>query len=185
MRQNRGRPESQHALGEAAKRVTRTVGNNTKRTKSNHRPSSSQSGGSRRASPTRFREDIPFTRSRSPVVKLSLDGNGHNMPHRTSSPSIFSRSRHAQPVRTWRNIFPSTVRLSFRLPFSNALWTASMDVRQAIENMLLISSLGFIAVKLRTCSETPYSPDIWISIGGYPPLILLRITSRILYYHQF
>ncbi|CAL1716843.1 unnamed protein product [Somion occarium] len=150
-------------------------GTTSKHSKSTQRPSS-PSGDSRRASPTRIRDRIPFTRSRSPMVKHSYDGNGHSLPLRPSSPSLFPRSRHSQPVQPLRHIFPATVSFSFRLPFSRTPWSASMDVRQAIENMLLVSSLGFIAVKLRTCSETPYSPDMWISIE-----ISLLIIASVIY----
>ncbi|TCD67141.1 hypothetical protein EIP91_000425 [Steccherinum ochraceum] len=98
IQQARGRTESRHALGNATKKLLRSNGTpSTGKRPGKARLSSSQSSSSRRSSPVR--ERAPFTRSRSPAV---------------------------------------------RLPFSKAMYTVSMDVRQAIENLLLLSSLGHV-----------------------------------------
>ncbi|KAH8100919.1 Fph type histidine kinase [Cristinia sonorae] len=166
----RGRTESRHGLGSSTMPLLKSSGTPSSKRIGKHRMSSSQSSSSRRSSPVRGR--VAFTRSRSPAVRLAFMENANiSMQHRTSSPSLFSRTKHL-PSRI-RDVFPSTVGYTFRLPFSKAVYTMSMDVRQAIENLLLLSSVGFVAVKLRTCSTASFDEDMWISIE----LSLLTIAS--------
>lgn len=170
----RGRTDSLHSIGSSTTRRS-LISNGTHKRQSSPNPhSSSQSGSSRRSSPVRARQRIPFTRSRSPAVHIHtpLNGSGPPLPDRTSSPTLFSRSKHAHLTRL-RHLFPGQINLNFRFSASTA-WTVSIDVRQAIENCLLLCSLGFIAVKLRTCTDEQFSPDGWISIGG---LAVVRYIS--------
>ena len=171
IQQARGRTESRHGLGNGSKQpLLKSNGAASNKRTGKARGSSSQSSSSRRSSPVGGRERVAFTRSRSPAVRLMFKDNGHwSLPHRTSSPSLFSRTKHLPPPRM-RYIFPASVSFNFRLSLSKAMYTVSMDVRQAIENLLLLSSLGFVAVQLRTCSTEPFSQDMWISIGNVPDL---------------
>ena len=161
----RGRTDSLRSIGSSTARrsLISSATSTCKRQGSPVPRTSSQSGSSRKSSPVRARERIPFTRSRSPAIHTPLNGTGHTLPHRTSSPTLFSRSKHAHLTRL-RHLFPGQINLNFRFSSSTA-WTISIDVRQAIENCLLLCSLGFIAVKLRTCTNDQFSPDGWISIG--------------------
>ncbi|KAI0077875.1 hypothetical protein K474DRAFT_1706914 [Panus rudis PR-1116 ss-1] len=182
LRQVRGRTDAQRAIGDVPQFATRGSRLTNKGNKGHNR-TSSNSGDSRRNSPSRMRERVPFTRSRSPAVAVTADGNGHflpPLPHRTSSPSIFSRSRHSNSLRPVAYILPGSISLTFGLPFSITRWTVSMDVRQAIENLLLLCSLGFMAVKIRTCAEGPNSPDMWISIASVIYCVWTRVSiSRV------
>lgn len=143
--------------------VRRTAHTNGKGVRAGVKPSSdSQSGGSRISSPTRATERLPFTRSRSPAIHAL--GGAFGLPHRTQSPSVVQRARHAVPMPT-RFLLPGTVNITFRIPFTVTCWMVSIDLRQAAENILLLASLGFGAEKLRAVSGGPLSPDMWCSIG--------------------
>ncbi len=137
----------------------------------------SVSSGSRRSSPTRHKpyERRTFTRSRSPaVLPPERTGNGVNRP---SSPSLFSRHRNAQMVAI-RSLFPSTVCITFRLLLLRGLCTASFDTRQALENIILLCSVGYGAVKIRGFATGPFDADMWMSIGtALLPLVPLYAVS--------
>ncbi|KAI0784170.1 hypothetical protein C8Q75DRAFT_724975 [Abortiporus biennis] len=171
---SRGRTNSQRPVGKyELKRIPNTNGSSTKH---NHAHTSSQSSSSRKDSPGHVPHRSSFTRSRSPAVSRTVNGGpSHVYPHRPSSPSLFSRQKNT-PLSRHRTIFPGVINFTFRLP-SSAAWSLTIRVRQVIENLLLLSSLGFIALKIRTCTDDPLSPDGWISIE-----LALLIIASIIYY---
>ena len=122
----------------------------------------SLSGSSRKSSPSRLYERRTFTRSRSPAVKSPSDGAANGM-NRPASPSLFSRSKHNSVVAI-RSLFPSTTSFHVRLP--GLIVKVSFDTRQAFENILLLCSVGYSAVKIGAFSKSPFDPDMWISIGS-------------------
>ncbi len=176
LRRVRGRRESHHALSNGVARAVKAKPILTRAGQSGHGTSSTHSGGSRRSSPTRVPGREPFTRSRSPVVHLPSMANGFTLPHRTASPSMFSRSRHAVLPRV-QALLPGTINISFRVPFSKATWMVLIDVRQAMENILLLCSLGYAAEKLRANAGAAFSPDMWASIGSNSRLFLSNSPS--------
>ncbi|EMD34151.1 hypothetical protein CERSUDRAFT_117640 [Gelatoporia subvermispora B] len=169
-RHPRGRRGSQHALGNGARDVGMFA-------KGPHEPSSA-SGGSRRSSPTRIHERKQFTRSRSPAIRSPLDSviNGQELPGRTGSPSLFPRHKHTNPAPS-KFLLSSGLHVTVRLPWTPAPTRCTLDIRQATENALLICSLGYAAVKLRTCAREPLSPDMWISIE-----LSLLIVAALIYF---
>ncbi|OJT04862.1 hypothetical protein TRAPUB_4434 [Trametes pubescens] len=64
-----------------------------------------------------------------------------------------------------RSLFPSTVCITFRLLLLRGLCTASFDTRQALENIILLCSVGYGAVKIRGFATGPFDADMWMSIG--------------------
>ena len=165
VQRTRGRNEAQHALGNGTRRVLPPNGRSNEAVRNNARPASdshSQSGGSRRNSPTRGSLREPFTRSRSPAMH-ALSGT-FTLPHRTQSPAINQRARHSSLPPT-RSLLPGSVNVTFRIPFTVSYWMVDIDVRQAAENCLLLVSLGYGADKLRAVAGDPFSPDMWCSIG--------------------
>lgn len=143
------------------------------------RSPSSRRGGSRQSSPAKPYERKPFTRSKSPAVHNRGYSSGQSLPPRPMSPSIFARQKVA-PSEI-RHLLPSFLYFPVRvLPWATK-WKVTLDLRQGIENGLLICSLGFAAVKMR--GRTPQhlspemwntrdklSPEMWISLGAalYP-----------------
>lgn len=121
----------------------------------------SLSSNSRRSSPSKLFERRTFTRSRSPAVKPPSDG-APNGAQRPGSPSLFSRNGRNPPVAI-RSLFPSTVCFHVRIPGTRL--KVSFDTRQALENILLLCSVGYAAVKIRAFAAGPFDPDMWISIG--------------------
>ncbi|OCH95470.1 hypothetical protein OBBRIDRAFT_580687 [Obba rivulosa] len=139
---------------------------------------SSASGGSRRSSPTRISERKQFTRSRSPATRILLDPsvNLQESPGWTGSPSIFPRHKHTIPASI-KFFLSSGLHITVRLPWAPAPRCIALDIRQTAENALLICSLGYAAVKLRTYTREPLSPDIWISIE-----LSLLIVAALIYF---
>ena len=121
----------------------------------------SLSSNSGRSTKSRLYERRTFTRSRSPVVKPPSDG-APNGVQRPGSPLHFSRSKHNPPVAI-RSLFPSAVCFHIRIPCTR--YKVSFDTRQALENTLLLCSVGYSAVKIRAFAAGPLDPDMWISIG--------------------
>ena len=133
----------------------------------------SLSSNSRRSSPAKLYERRTFTRSRSPAVKPPSDGAANGL-HRPGSPSLFSRNRQ-HPAVAIRSLFPSTVCIHVRLPGTR--YKLSFDTRQALENILLLCSVGYAAVKIRGFATSAFDPDMWISIGDVnaePSLVSAR-----------
>lgn len=69
-----------------------------------------------------------------------------------------------------RSLFPSTVCITFRLPLLRGVCKASFDTRQALENIILLCSVGYGAVKIRGFATGPFDADMWMSIGTFFPL---------------
>lgn len=162
----RGRKPAQRILGNGRANGVAAAS----RHRAHRADSSAQSGGSRRNSPARVPDRAPFTltRSRSPAVHANATGNGYgHLPHRTASPALFARTRHATPLRGM-TLLPGTVNVHCKLPFRCTVWVLSLDVRQTTENVLLLCSLGYCAAKVRACSGDAFSPDSWASIGRSP-----------------
>ncbi|KAI0649339.1 hypothetical protein C8Q79DRAFT_507557 [Trametes meyenii] len=132
---SRGRPSTQRQIGPQAK-DSRSNGTFLARQASVH----SASSHSRRSSPSKLASRRTFTRSRSPAVHPPQD-NSVNGLNRPSSPSLFSRHRHV-PVVAIRSLFPSTVCIPFCVPFARGVFKATFDTRQALENILLLCSVG-------------------------------------------
>ena len=155
----RGRTATAHAIGNGTRRTAKTNGKTSRPLRNGVKESSpSGSGGSRKSSPTRLAERQLLTRSRSPAV------HAFALPHRTQSPSVGTRAKQMLPIRT-HYLLPGIVNLRFRIPFTMSYWMVSIDVRQAVENCILLASLGYGADKLRGCAGAALSPDMWISIG--------------------
>ncbi|KAI0661565.1 hypothetical protein C8Q70DRAFT_663481 [Cubamyces menziesii] len=166
---SRGRPPEQRRIGPQPKE---NRGNGAFITRQGS--GQSLSSGSRKSSPSRLYERRTFTRSRSPAVHSPPD-NATNGGHRSSSPSVYMRHRHTQVVVAIRSLFPSTTCIPFRIPFVKGTFRASFDTRQALENMLLVCSVGYAAVKIRGFATGPFDPDMWMSIE----LALLVVASII------
>lgn len=169
---------SQHAIDTSVKRNSKGVaGPSSTAGKPQHRQkhsSPSHSESSRRSSPTRIPERVPFTRSRSPAVHTL--GNSFGLPPRPASPAVGTRSRQSAPLRL-RTLLPGAVNIVFSIPFSKPRWMVTVDVRQATENLLLLCSLGYCADKIRALAGEPFSADMWISIE-----LSLLIIASIIYY---
>lgn len=159
----RGRRPTQRRIGQFQPNDTKGTGTGTFITRQGS--GQSLSSNSRRSSPSRLYERRTFTRSRSPAVKPPSDSavNGTNRP---ASPSLFSRNRNNSAVAI-RSLFPSTVCIHVRIPGTRC--KVSFDTRQALENILLLCSVGYSAVKIQAYATCPFDPDTWISIGKGPP----------------
>lgn len=158
----RGRQDSQRHIGSQVK--------DSKGTESfiaRQGSGQSLSSNSRRSSPSRLYERRTFTRSRSPAVRLPSDGSVKGSP-RPGSPSLYSRNRH-NPVVAIRSLFPSTACIHVHLPGTRI--KVSFDTRQALENTLLLSSVGYSAIKIHGFATSPFDPDGWISIGALPYIV--------------
>ena len=158
---SRGRPPTQRQIGSQSQpKDAKGAATGTFITRQGS--GQSLSSNSRRSSPSRLYERRTFTRSRSPAVKPPSDSvvNGMNRP---ASPSLFSRNRNNPPVAI-RSLFPSTVCIHVRIPGTR--YKVSFDTRQALENTLLLCSVGYSAVKIQAFATGPLDPDMWISIGS-------------------
>lgn len=161
LQNTRGRPLTARANGKGMWRNVKINGK-TSRTLRNgiEEASPSGSGGSSKSSPAKMPERLPFTRSRSPAV------HAFGFPHRTQSPSVGTRAKQTVPTRT-HHLLPGAVNIRFRIPFTVPYWMVSIDVRQAVENCILLASLGYGAHQLRGRAGDAFSPDMWITIGKF------------------
>ena len=153
----RGRTATQRRIGTQKRKETKGNGTFIVRQGSGQ----SLSSHSRHSSLSNLHERRTFTRSRSPAVRPPSDG-APNGAHRPGSPSLFSRNKHNVSVAI-RSLFPSTTCFHVRLP--GARVKVSFDTRQALENILLLCSVGYSAIKIGAFAKSPLDPDMWMSIG--------------------
>ena len=193
--EQRGRPLSQHAIGTAGRNVkdlaVQAAGSGT----AQQRASSSGPSNARKSSPVKMHRRT-FTRSRSPAINAGQNGfsfAGQAAASGSSPSSLFSRQKMA-PYDI-RHVMPSFIHATFRPPFSSNKWRLTLDVRQALENCLLICSVGYCAAKMRGLlreqlppdlwnARDKLSPEMWISIGrtttamSLPCLIITNCRAR-------
>lgn len=122
-----------------------------------------------------------FTRSRSPAINASQNGfsfAGQATASGSSPSSLFSRQKVA-PYDI-RHIMPSFIHATFRPPFSSTKWRLTLDVRQALENALLICSVGYCAAKMRGLLREQLPPDLWNERDKLSPEMWISIGRRMI-----
>ncbi|KZT07712.1 uncharacterized protein LAESUDRAFT_724708 [Laetiporus sulphureus 93-53] len=173
LQQSRGRPLAKKAAGNS-KKIKGAAGNADKA--AGAQPPPRRTGSARRGeSPVHLHQRRTFTRSRSPALNAA---NGFHFgtsihPPRPSSPSLFSKP---SPTEI-RNLFPSFLHLTVRVPFSPARWRVTLDLRQAAENSILICSAGYAAAKMCACAREPLSPDLWNARDRLSPEMWISIGA--------
>lgn len=94
------------------------------------------------------------------------------------SPSIFARQKVA-PSEI-RHLLPSFLYFPVRvLPWATK-WKVTLDLRQGIENGLLICSLGFAAVKMRGRTPQHLSPEMWNTRDKLSPEMWISLELALL-----
>lgn len=159
--QDRGRSNSHNGLSTGFREtLTRRVMRPTQRL--NVQQTNTSSVKSDRSSPNvRASGRTPFTRSRSPAVYHPVDIN-NTLPHRSLSPSVFSRYRQISAVR---GMLPEALHFRICIPFTCIALAIHMDARKAGESLLLLGSLFYAAYRLSGDTWDLSRPDDWISIG--------------------
>lgn len=165
----RGRTLSQHAIATSPgrKNVAGISEQHANRILDDCALSSARSGTERQNNQMSTHERKTFARSRSPNVRFPPDNakaDGQAQLQSTIPSSILSRLRNTTPAQP-RYLFPSVFHITGRLPCMRSTRRLTVDIRQGLENILLLCSLGFGAYRVKSYSTGPFSPDMWIAIG--------------------
>lgn len=179
LHRHRGRTLSQHAIDSGGKIIAGISEQPANRIQDDKASSSTHSGSDRRGSFTAMHERKAFTRSRSPVVRFSSENakaNGQTQPQSAVASSILSRLRNPTPSQT-KYLLPSVFHIYGRLPCMRSNRRLTVDIRQGLENILLLCSLGFGAFRVKSFSTGPFSPDMWIAIGIPHRLVISRAQN--------
>ena len=118
-----------------------------------------------------------FTRSHSPaVVRPSVIPIPAALTQGRLSPSGLFRHR------PYRAVLPASLRFSWHLPFSYALWTFCVDAREVGETLLLSASLLYITSKLSGATLGESAPDVSTTASPItrPPIKLPSIAPLII-----
>ena len=176
--EQRGRPLSQHAIGAPGRNAKSVTMQSAGHATAQPRAPSSGSGKARKSSPVKMHRRT-FTRSRSPAINAGQNGfsfAGQAAASGSSPSSLFSRQKIA-PYDI-RHVMPSFIHATFRPPFSSHKWRLTLDVRQALENSLLICSVGYCATKMRGLLREQLPPDLWNARDKLSPEMWISVGRR-------
>ncbi|KAI0032526.1 hypothetical protein K488DRAFT_49742 [Vararia minispora EC-137] len=118
-----------------------------------------------------------FTRSRSPAPHVVNGHGAHHVPRASSPASRFLRKPGNGPLRF---LLPARISFATPIPLSRLYISFSIDLKYAVETVLLLGALEFAAYKISTyISIIPL--DYWLPVGTVTLEISLVALAAALY----